>query len=35
MTDKAFAEYTSMTDKALLGYIGRFIRHHRLERNLL
>ncbi|MEA3446860.1 MAG: helix-turn-helix transcriptional regulator [Bacteroidota bacterium] len=33
MTDKSYAEYASMSDKALLEYIGSFIRHHRLEQN--
>ncbi|MFW5758502.1 MAG: helix-turn-helix domain-containing protein [Bacteroidota bacterium] len=33
MTDKSFTEYTSKSDKALLEYIGNFIRHHRIEKN--
>lgn len=34
MTDKSFIELASMSDKALAEYIGAFIRHHRLERNM-
>ncbi|MDA3943265.1 MAG: helix-turn-helix transcriptional regulator [Bacteroidetes bacterium] len=33
MTDKAFKEWASKSDKALAEYIGTFVRHHRMERN--
>ncbi|RKZ82321.1 MAG: transcriptional regulator [Gammaproteobacteria bacterium] len=33
MTDKAFKEWASMSDKALAEYIGAFVRHHRMEQN--
>lgn len=33
MTDNSYTKYPSMSDKALLEYIGSFIRHHRLEQN--
>jgi len=33
MTDKAFKEWASMSDKALAKYIGVFVRHHRMEQN--
>lgn len=33
MTDISYTKYPSMSDKALLEYIGSFIRHHRLEQN--
>ncbi len=33
MTDKSYTELPSMSDKALAGYIGSFIRHHRMEQN--
>lgn len=33
MTDKSFKEWASMGDKALAGYIGAFVRHHRMEQN--
>ena len=34
MTDKSFNEWTSRSDKAIMQYIGRFIRHHRMEQNI-
>jgi len=33
MTDKSFKEWASMSDKVLAEYIGRFVRHHRMEQN--
>lgn len=33
MTDKSFNEWASMSDDALAGYIGAFVRHHRVEQN--
>jgi len=33
MTDKSYNNYTSMTDLALSGMVGKFIRHHRLKKN--
>jgi len=33
MTDKAFKYCPSMSDKALVGYIGSFVKHHRMEQN--
>lgn len=33
MTDKAFKEWASMSDKALVEYIGVFVRHYRMEQN--
>ncbi len=33
MTDKSFKEWRSMSDKALAGFIGAFVRHHRMEQN--
>ena len=33
MTDKSFTNWTAMSDKALAGQIGAFVRHHRLEQN--
>jgi transcriptional regulator with XRE-family HTH domain len=33
MSDKAFKEWHSMSDKVLLKHIGNFIRHHRLNQN--
>ena len=33
MTDKSFSSWTAMSDKALAGQIGTFVRHHRLEQN--
>ena len=33
MTDKSFEEWASMSDNALAGYIGAFVRHHRMEQN--
>lgn len=33
MTDKSFNNWISMSDKALLKHIGRFVRHHRLNQN--
>ena len=34
MTDNSFKEWASMSDKALLEYIGVFVRHHRMEQNI-
>ncbi|NTU54034.1 MAG: helix-turn-helix transcriptional regulator [Chlorobiaceae bacterium] len=33
MTDKPFINWPSMSDEALAGQIGAFVRHHRLEQN--
>ena len=33
MPDKSFKNWTSMSDKTLIGHIGAFIRHHRLEQD--
>lgn len=33
MTDKSFKEWASMSDKAIVEYIGTFVRHHRMEQN--
>jgi transcriptional regulator with XRE-family HTH domain len=33
MTDNSFTNWASMSDKALTGHIGAFVRHHRLEQN--
>jgi transcriptional regulator with XRE-family HTH domain len=33
MTEEAFTRWRSMSDKALAGHIGTFVRHHRLEQN--
>ena len=33
MTDKSFLNWTAMSDMALAGQIGAFVRHHRLEQN--
>lgn len=33
MTDKSFSNWPAMSDKALAGQIGTFVRHHRLEQN--
>lgn len=33
MNDETFKEWYSMSDKALLKYIGNFIRHHRMNQN--
>jgi len=33
MTEKSFTELTSMSDKALAEYLGKFVRHHRMEQN--
>jgi transcriptional regulator with XRE-family HTH domain len=33
MTEKSFKEWVSMSDKALMGHIGAFVRHHRMEQN--
>ncbi len=33
MIDKSFREWASMSDKALVEYIGTFIRHKRMEQN--
>lgn len=33
MTDSSFINLASMSDKALVQYIGTFVRHHRMEQN--
>lgn len=33
MTDKAFTNWTSMSDQALAAHIGDFVKHHRLGQN--
>lgn len=33
MSDDSFTNWVSMSDKALAGQIGSFVRHHRLEQN--
>ena len=33
MTDNSFKEWNSLTDKALTEYIGKYVRHHRMEQN--
>ncbi len=33
MTDISFKELTSMSDKALTGHIGAFVKHHRMKQN--
>ena len=33
MTDNSFTNWPSMSDRALAGQIGAFVRHHRLEQN--
>lgn len=33
MSDKSFIEWSAMSDKALMDYIGTFVRHHRIEQN--
>jgi transcriptional regulator with XRE-family HTH domain len=33
MTDKSFKEWVSMSDKALVEYLGAFVRHHRMKQN--
>ncbi len=33
MNDLSYKEWTSMTDKALIETIGKFIQHHRLNQN--
>lgn len=33
MTEKSFTELMSMSDKALAEYLGKFVRHHRMEQN--
>ncbi len=33
MTEESFTSWPSMSDKALAGHIGAFVRHHRLEQN--
>lgn len=33
MTDTSFKEWASMSDKAVAEYIGKFVRHHRMEQN--
>jgi transcriptional regulator with XRE-family HTH domain len=33
MTDNSFTNWLSMSDKALIGQIGAFVRHQRMEQN--
>jgi transcriptional regulator with XRE-family HTH domain len=33
MNDKPYMDWASMSDKALIEYIGAFLRHHRMEQN--
>lgn len=33
MTDISFNEWAPKSDKAIAGYIGAFVRHHRMEQN--
>ncbi len=33
MTDNSFANWASMSDRALAAQIGTFVQHHRLEQN--
>jgi len=33
MTDKAFKDWHSMSDRALAAHIGAFVKNHRLEQN--
>lgn len=33
MTDNSFTRWRSMSDNALVGHIGAFVRHHRMEQN--
>lgn len=33
MTDKSYKNWISMNDEALLGQIGSFVQHHRLDQN--
>jgi len=33
MKDKSFSSWASMSDSALMGHIGAFVKHHRMERN--
>src|SRR5690554_3448351 len=33
MTDKSYMNWYSMSDKALVEYIGAFVKHHRLRQN--
>ena len=33
MTDNSYTDWTSMSDKALIETIGKFIQHHRLNQN--
>jgi len=33
MTEISFKEWASMSDKAIVEYIGVFVRHHRMEQN--
>jgi len=33
MTDKAYINWSSMSDKALAAHISDFVKHHRLEQN--
>ncbi|MBK7427982.1 MAG: helix-turn-helix transcriptional regulator [Saprospiraceae bacterium] len=35
MTDNSFKDWVSMTDKALAEHIGKFVRHHRMEQNII
>ena len=33
MTDISFKNWNSMSDQALAGVIGEYVKHHRLEQN--
>lgn len=33
MTDKSYKDWNSMSDKALVEHVGRFVRHHRMALN--
>jgi transcriptional regulator with XRE-family HTH domain len=33
MTDQSFNNLASMSDKAIVAYIGAFVRHHRMKQN--
>ncbi|UZJ40601.1 helix-turn-helix transcriptional regulator [Prosthecochloris sp. SCSIO W1101] len=33
MTDKSLSNWVALSDKMLVGQIGAFVRHHRLEQN--
>ncbi len=33
MTDISYTNWVSMSDKALAGHIGNFVKHHRMEQN--